>query len=195
MSFRHWFTLTLLLLLGADDSVRDPTSPAAIAAINKADAAQKNATESFDASMFKIKRAEAESLKAALKAATQKGDLDEANAIDALIKSIEAEFGKTYKPQLKAPSIEGRWKVHAGTQEQMYVVAAHEVQTDMGPVTAITKGDVVTFKYTSGKVAGWSVRMTFVADRVFVEGWPPDKSINNDPAPYVSAGDRDPKGE
>jgi hypothetical protein len=170
-------------VLGADtpDAPHVPIrSAAAIAAIHKADAAQKSAQETYDQEMFKVKRTELEGLRFALKAATQKGDLDEANSINAKVQLTEDELAKPWTPQAKASAMQGRWKVfYDGGQEDSWIFTANKVThlSNNESVTPVIQGNVMVLKWPDGYID----RLTFEGDKVFKETWKPGRSMNSWP--------------
>jgi hypothetical protein len=171
----------------AADTLPSPKSPVALAAMNKADLAEKAALEAFDKSLFKIKRNEADELQVAMKAATQRGDLEDANAINALKKSIEADYGKTYTPKKtsQAASVLGRWKlVYADKAVVYWTITSESVKRNDTPevIGSPQFADrVMTVKWSNGTVD----RATFEGDKFFSEGFVPGADLNDRPQGLV----------
>jgi hypothetical protein len=180
--------LLSLLALGADEPPAAPKSAAAIASIKKSDAAVKAAQDEYDKTVFKIKKTEDEELKAALKAATQKGDLDEANAINAIVKSIESEFGTTYRPHQVAPQMLGKWQTVSADNKQInWLITTTAVKHDGVELVGIPEvsGNIMLVKWPNG----WVDRLTFEGEKFFEEACPPGH-LNDRPA-FVAEGLRD----
>jgi hypothetical protein len=163
-----------------------PKSPAAIAAIHKADVAQKAAQENYDTTVFKLKKTEDDELKTALKIATQKGDLDEANAINAVVKNIESEYGKTYKPASTVINMNGKWDTWEGHETDKISIASTTCtyNNDFSG-TATISGNVMIIKWQNG----YTYRSTFVGDRFFFESWKPQHAMT-EPAFVIGVGTR-----
>jgi hypothetical protein len=179
---RLGFMLMIVVLcsvLHADtpDGSNAPKSAAAVAAMHKAELAQKAAQAVYDQAMFKAKKTEVDELRTALKITTQKGDLDEANAINAVLKSTQAELGNSFTPQSKASVMEGRWKMYDEAQPREFLITSNSVKVESDTGIPVVQGNVMIVKFPSG----WTDRYTFEGDKLFKEDWAPGKSTDGWP--------------
>lgn len=190
------FAIAVLLAgfaLGADEPPPPPKSAPALAAIHKAESAQKVAQETYDAAMFKAKKTEIEELRIAVKTATRNGDLDEANAIAAQIKSIEADMGDAAPLPPAAANMLGAWKTQYQGRDIRWAITLNGVTHDeAGDQTGVpeVQGHLMVIKWPSGMVD----RLTFVDNRFFVETWTPGKPTSGPPQ-NVAVGVRDTSGK